>query len=127
MMSGTLLEEPVATDESPSTEVSHGPDLSRLEDHTPLYLRTSRAVAVPSLTIKLPCSRDTTAPPTRAPFNPSSSISRPAGIEGGFLNAQPALGAAGCDAHRFWLNALIRCAMDSGESGRPLNTAPSAM
>ena len=76
---------------------------------------------------KIPCSCDTAAPPTRAPFKPSSSINLPAGIAGGFLNMQPALGAAGCEAQRFWLNALIRCAMDSGESGRPWNIAPSAM
>jgi len=39
-------------------------------------------------------------PPTRVPFNPvRQSFTR--GTVGGFLNVQPALGAAGCDSHAF--------------------------
>ena len=75
--------------------------------------RTSRAVAVPSFTIKLPCSSETIAPPMRVPFNPSSSISLPAGISRRILKQQPALGAAGCDSQRFRLNAFMRCSIAS--------------
>src|SRR5882724_5458159 len=89
--------------------------------------KTSRAVALPSFTMKLPCSAETTAPPTRAPFNPSSSTSLPAGIAPGFLKMQPALGAAGCDPQRFSLNDFIRFSISSREELLHLKTAPSAM
>ena len=65
--------------------------------------RTSQAVACPSFTMKFPCTSETTAPPTRVPLRPSSSMSLPAGIAGGFLKMHPALGAAGWEAQRFWL------------------------
>src|SRR5439155_9888535 len=70
--------------------------------------RTSFAVAPPSLTMKFPCTSEMTAPPTRVPFNPSSSISLPAGTTFGFLKMQPALEAAGWLVHRFRLKACIR-------------------
>ena len=90
--------------------------------------KTSRAVALPSFTMKLPCSAETTAPPTRAPFNPSSSTSLPAGMVPGFLKMQPALGAAGCDPQRFSLNALHPLLdFTRGEAFRHRKTAPSAM
>ena len=89
--------------------------------------KMSRAVALPSFTMKLPCSAETTAPPTRVPFKPSSSISLPAGIEAGFLNMHPALGAAGCDCQRFRLYSFMRCSMASREPGWPRSTAARAM
>ena len=44
-MSGTLAEAPSTDEELLAPEPSHGPDLSVLEDHTPLYLRSPRAMA----------------------------------------------------------------------------------
>src|SRR5256886_3937665 len=51
--------------------------------------RTSAAVAPPSLTMKLPCTVDTTAAPSRAPFSPAAWTSRPAESPGGFLKTLP--------------------------------------
>src|SRR6185369_4674252 len=62
---------------------------------------TSDAVASPSFTIKLPCTRDTRAFPTREFFSPNSSTNLPAGIVAGFLKMQPALLAAGWVVRRF--------------------------
>lgn len=44
-MSGTVIEEPVATDEDHPTSTSHGPDISKLQDHTPESLRLPRVAA----------------------------------------------------------------------------------
>ncbi|MCX7410673.1 MAG: hypothetical protein NTZ32_21575 [Planctomycetales bacterium] len=52
-MSGTLAEAPSTDEELLAPEPSHGPDLSVLEDHTPLYLRSPRAMAGLTLTIGL--------------------------------------------------------------------------
>src|ERR1700682_1477410 len=50
---------------------------------------TSSAVAPPSLTMKLPCSVETTAFPSRAPFRPAACTRRPAESPGGFWNTLP--------------------------------------
>lgn len=44
-MSGTVIEDPVVTDEVSAELPSTGPDLSKLEDHTPPALRAPRAAA----------------------------------------------------------------------------------
>jgi hypothetical protein len=75
--------------------------------------RTSRAVALPSFTMKLPCSAETTAPPTRVPFQSQFVNQFARRNRSGFLNMQPALGAAGCDAQRFSLNAFMRCSISA--------------
>lgn len=43
-MSGTVAEEPLTSDQEPEGQ-RPGPDLSKLEDHVPAYLRSSRALA----------------------------------------------------------------------------------
>ena len=43
-----------------------------------ISVRTSAAVAPPTLTMKFACCSDTIAPPTRRPLRPTSSMSRPA-------------------------------------------------
>lgn len=45
LMSGTLVETPPTDEEALAREPAHGPDLSVLEDHTPVYLRGPRALA----------------------------------------------------------------------------------
>ncbi len=52
-MSGTLVDEPPVADEPPESESSHGPDLSVLEDHTPVWLRAPRVLAGLTLTVGL--------------------------------------------------------------------------
>lgn len=52
-MSGTLVEPPPVEDEPLEQELSNGPDLSVLEDHTPVYLRAPRAFAGLTLTVGL--------------------------------------------------------------------------
>ncbi len=44
-MSGTVLDEPVTADEVSDEVLPSGPDLSKLEDHTPAYLRMPRVLA----------------------------------------------------------------------------------
>ena len=46
--------------------------------HRSISRRMSAAVAVPSLTMKLPCVGETRAPPTAAPLSPARSTSAPA-------------------------------------------------
>src|SRR5205807_7841943 len=50
---------------------------------------TSEAVAPPSLTMKLACCSEMRAAPSRAPFMPEASTSRPAESPGGFLKTLP--------------------------------------
>ncbi len=54
--------------------------------------RTSVAVPFWSLTMKLACFSDTTAPPIRRPLSPAASISRPAESPGGLRKTLPADG-----------------------------------
>src|SRR5256886_4057834 len=54
-----------------------------------MSVATSRAVAPPSLTMKLPCRVDTAALPWRRPFSPAACTRRPAESPGGFLNTLP--------------------------------------
>ena len=44
-MSGTVIDEPMAAEEVSDEQPSHGPDLSKLEDHTPPFLRSPRILA----------------------------------------------------------------------------------
>ena len=53
MMSGTVVDEPMPANEAPEDPRRAGPDLSKLEDHTPLYLRTPRVLAGLVLTVGL--------------------------------------------------------------------------
>src|SRR5581483_8890610 len=55
--------------------------------------RTSAARAPPTFTMKFACWGEISAPPARAPFNPTISIRRPAKSPGGFLKIDPALGS----------------------------------
>jgi len=52
-MSGTLTDSTPVKDESIEQRQPDGPDLSVLEDHTPVYLRASRALAGLTLTVGL--------------------------------------------------------------------------
>ncbi|MBC8117239.1 MAG: hypothetical protein H7062_22820 [Candidatus Saccharimonas sp.] len=52
-MSGTLVDSPPVADEPHEQRPSNGPDLSVLEDHTPVYLRASRALAGLTLAVGL--------------------------------------------------------------------------
>ena len=52
-MSGTLVDTPSVADEPLEQQSSNGPDLSVLEDHTPVYLRAPRALAGLTLAIGL--------------------------------------------------------------------------
>jgi len=58
--------------------------------------RTSRALAVPRLMMKLACCRETIAPPTRLPFRPAFSMRKPAGYWSVRLKMLPALNPSGC-------------------------------
>ncbi len=51
---------------------------------------TSSAEPPSSAWMKLACFSDTRAVPTRKPFSPVSSMSRPAESPGGFTNTEPA-------------------------------------
>ena len=53
---------------------------------------TSAAVAPPRFTTKLACTSDHMAPPTRCPFSPTASMSRPANWPGGLANVEPKVG-----------------------------------
>ena len=88
----------------------------------------SRAVAVPSFTMKFPCAGDTRAPPIATPFIPAPSISAPAdhaipaGTRSragyGVWNTQPALGdASGC--------VRFRCASDCRATARNAAGSPA--
>ena len=44
-MSGTVVDEPVMAEQAPDEIRASGPDLSKLEDHTPAYLRAPRVLA----------------------------------------------------------------------------------
>jgi hypothetical protein len=52
-MSGPLVDVPPVTDEPINQQPSDGPDLSVLEDHTPVYLRAPRALAGLTLALGL--------------------------------------------------------------------------
>jgi hypothetical protein len=52
-MSSTVIDEPTIVNDAPEEPKSSGPDLSRLEDHTPVWARTSRVVAGLVLTVGL--------------------------------------------------------------------------
>lgn len=52
-MSGAVIDEPTTLDDASEAPRSSGPDLSRLEDHTPTWVRTSRVSAGLVLTIGL--------------------------------------------------------------------------
>ena len=52
-MSGTLVDAPPVVDESLEEQPTNGPDLSGLEDHVPVHLRASRALAGLTLTVGL--------------------------------------------------------------------------
>ena len=53
MMSGTVIEEPMTANDAPDDPHPSGPDLSKLEDHTPPYLRSPRVLAGLVLTVGL--------------------------------------------------------------------------
>lgn len=52
-MSGAVIDEPITGNDAAEAPRSSGPDLSRLEDHTPTWARTSRVTAGLVLTIGL--------------------------------------------------------------------------
>ena len=55
------------------------------------------AVAPPVFAMKLACKGEICAPPSRSPFSPAASISRPAKSPSGFLNTEPQEGIlSGC-------------------------------
>ena len=62
---------------------------------TCISARTSAAVALPVLMMKLACFGETNALPTRSPLRPAASISRPANSPSGFLKMDPAPGSVG--------------------------------
>src|SRR5207253_5730168 len=71
---------------------------------------TSEALAPPSLTMKLPCSVEMTAAPSRAPLSPAAWTRRPAESPGGFLKTLPQfLVLMGCVSLRSRVSFAISC------------------
>ena len=86
--------------------------------------RTSAAVPFWSLTMKLACFSETTAPPIRVPLSPAASISRPAESPSGLRKTLPADGRpSGWWAWRQWRISSRRALIVSGSASVSRNVA----